>query len=153
MEGAKIENTIFEMVYAQDVPWSLKNVYLRNVQFIKCKTSGTNAVAAILSDCLFDRSNFWKSIFVGTSIYDSKIIHSGFNQSEMKQSKIVNTALVASRFRKSVFSHSSFTGCTVSDCLLENADFRNAEFNSSVFENNHIGIEYRFQTIFKKEEK
>jgi uncharacterized protein YjbI with pentapeptide repeats len=153
MQGAKIEHAKFEMVYAQEVPWSLKNVYLRHVQFIKCKTSGTNALAAILSDCLFDRSNFWKSIFVGTSIYDSKIIHSGFNQSEMKQSDFVNTALVASRFRMSVFSHSTFTGCTVSDCLLENADFRNAEFNCSVLENNHIGIESRFQTIFEKVEK
>jgi uncharacterized protein YjbI with pentapeptide repeats len=153
MQSAKIEYAKFEMVYAQDVPWSLKNVYLRQVQFVKCKTSGTNAVAAILSDCLFDRSNFWKSIFVGTSIYESKIIHSGFNQSEMKQSKFVNTALVASRFRTSVFSHSTFTGCTVSDCLFENADFRNAEFDSSVLENNHIGIENRFQTIFKKEDK
>jgi uncharacterized protein YjbI with pentapeptide repeats len=153
MESAKIENTVFEMVYAQDVPWSLKNVYLRHVQFIKSKTTGTNAVSAILSDCLFDRSNFWKSIFVGASIYDSKIIHSGFNHSEMKQSKFVNTALVASRFRTSVFSHSTFTGCTVSDCLLENADFRNAEFDSSVLENNHIGIENRFKAIFDKEQE
>jgi uncharacterized protein YjbI with pentapeptide repeats len=71
----------------------------------------------------------------------------------MKQINFVNTALVASRFRMSVFSHSSFTGCTVSDCLLENADFRNAEFNISVLENNHIGIESRFQTIFEKVEK